>query len=104
MWAPILSAALGTAQWLLERKRDQEAREGVPVQLLTDGYFEAMAEDIHVRMGEGRDLQRALREVYEEQGPVLLRPAPKDSLDTGWVVAGAVVAAAVIGLAYWRRR
>ena len=104
MWAPILTAALGAAQWLVDRKRQQQAREAVPVQLLTDGYFEAMAEDIQGRTHEGRDLKKALREVYEEQGPVLLRPVPKHSGDKGWIVVASVAAVAVLGLAYWRRR
>jgi hypothetical protein len=104
MWARLLTTAFGAAEWLVERKRRRQAEESVPVQLLTDGYFEAMADDIQGRIGEGRDLKKALQDVYEEQGPVLLRPAPKQSLDTGWMVAASVAAVAVFGLAYWHRR
>lgn len=104
MWAPVLATALGTAQWLVEQKRQRQAERTVPVQLLTDGYFDAMAEDIQGRVGEGQDLKRALRDIYAEQGPVTLQPAPKDPIAKKWILAGAIAGAVAVGLAYWRRR
>jgi hypothetical protein len=103
MWAPILATALSAAQWFVDRRRQQRAEAAVPVRLLTDGYFDAMAEDIHVRLGRGQDLKAALREIHDEQGAVLLRPAPKNSMDKRWIAAGCLAAVAAFALAYRRR-
>ena len=104
MWALALTTALGAAQWLTERKRQRLAEDAVPVQLLTDGYFDAMAEDIQGRVGEGQDLKRALRDIYTQQGPVMLRPEPKRRVNPKWIIAGALAGALAVGLASWRRR
>jgi hypothetical protein len=104
MWAPILARALSAAQWLVDRRRQRLERESVPVQLLTDGYFDAMAEDLHVRIGKGQDLRAALRDIYVAQGAVLLRPVPKKSVDKRWMVAGCAAAVAAFALTYRRRR
>jgi hypothetical protein len=97
-----MTAALSAGQWMLDRQRQQQ--EKVPERLLTDGYFEAMADDIESRRDEGLSLEEALREVYGEQGPVLLRPAPKPR-GKSWLIPVSVGAAAVIlALAYRKRR
>jgi hypothetical protein len=96
-----MTAALTAGQWLLDRK--QQSREEVPEQLLTEGYFEAMADDIEKRRNEGLSLREALEDVYGEQAPVLLRPAPKQRTLT-WMIPASVGAALLLALAYRQRR
>ncbi|MEX2303177.1 MAG: hypothetical protein WD733_19700 [Bryobacterales bacterium] len=102
MWISILTAAITAGEWLVDRQRQQ--REKVPERLLTSGYFEAMADDIESRLDEGLNLREALEQVHAEQGPVLLRPAPKPRSRAGWmipVMAGGILA---LGVAAFRRR
>jgi hypothetical protein len=102
MWISVLTAAITAGQWLIDRQRQQ--REKVPERVLTSGYFEAMADDIESRLDEGLNLREALQQVHSEQGPVLLRPAPKPRGNTAWlipVLAGGILA---LGLAAYRRR
>jgi hypothetical protein len=91
-------------QWYVDRQnRRHPSAAPVPERVLTDDYFEAMADDIAGRLDEGHDLRRALKETYREQGPVLLRPAPETSA-SNWVVPLLIVAAAGLGLEIWARR
>jgi hypothetical protein len=102
MWISVLTAAITAGQWLMDRERQQ--REKVPERLLTSGYFDAMADDIESRLDEGLNLKEALRQVHAEQGPVLLRPAPKRRGNAAWVIpvmAGGILA---LGVAVYRRR
>lgn len=100
MWMPVLTAAFSTGQWLLDRQRQQ--RDKVPEQLLTEGYFEAMADDIESRLDQGMSMKEALQEVYGEQAPVLLRPAPKRR-GKSWMIPLSVGAALALGLAFRQR-
>lgn len=103
MWIPVMTAALTAGQWFLDRERHKQ--EKVPEQLLTNGYFEAMADDIEDRMEEGLSMKEALKQVYGEQAPVLLRPAPKRHSKAAWTVVPLALGAAVaLGLAYRSRR
>lgn len=81
MLVPLLTSAINVAQWFVERQEQREAKEAVPERVLTDDYFEAMAEDIRERVDQGQGLRRALKDIYGEQGPVLLRPAPESHFE-----------------------
>jgi hypothetical protein len=102
MWISVLTSALTAAQWLVDRQQQQ--REKVPERLLTSGYFEAMADDIESRLDEGLNLKEALQQVHAEQGPVLLRPAPKPRSKAAWMIPVLAVGILAVGLAAYRRR
>jgi hypothetical protein len=72
--------------------------------VLNSGYFEAMADDVESRLGEGLSLQEALRQVHAEQAPVLLRPAPKPRNKVGLLIPACIGAVLAVGLAYRLRR
>jgi hypothetical protein len=104
MWVPVLTAALTTGEWILERQKRKSREEDIPVQQLTDAYFDAMADDIAQRLDRGKKLKDALKQVYLEQAPILLQPPPKiEGGKGGWALPIAIAAGALVGIGYWRR-